>query len=70
MTIQPIIMVTGQALYHHHLKMQLMQRGLDVTSWKKDESEGVWVTYTTYYTYHCLCKNGMSQYREYNLSKN
>ena len=33
---------------------------------KKDERERVWVIYTTYYTYHCLCKNHI---REHNLSK-
>ena len=33
---------------------------------KKDENERVWVTHTTYYTYHCLCKSHM---REHNLSK-
>ena len=36
---------------------------------KKDENERVWATYTTYNTYHCLCKNCMSEYREHNLSK-
>ena len=36
---------------------------------KKDESDRVWVTYTTYYTYHYLCKHHMSEYREHNLSK-
>ena len=25
--------------------------------------ERVWVTYTTYRTYHCLCKNHMNEYR-------
>ena len=33
---------------------------------KKDERERVSVIYTTYYTYHCLCKNHI---REHNLSK-
>ena len=27
---------------------------------EKDETDKAWVTYTTYYTYHYLCKNGMS----------
>ena len=30
---------------------------------EKDEIDRVWVTYTTYYTYHYLCKNHMSEYR-------
>ena len=30
---------------------------------EKDESDRVWVTYTTYFTYHYLCKNHMSEYR-------
>ena len=36
---------------------------------KKNESDRVWVTYTTYYTYHYLYKNNMSEYREHNLRK-
>ena len=28
-----------------------------------DESDRVWVTYTTYKTYHYFCKNHMSEYR-------
>ena len=38
---------------------------------KIDESEKIWITYTTYYTYHYLCKNHMREYRyrEHNLSK-
>ena len=36
---------------------------------RKNENEKVWVTYTTHYTYHYLCKNHMSAYREHNLSK-
>ena len=36
---------------------------------EKDESDRAWVTYTTYFTYHCLSKNRMSEYRENNLSK-
>ena len=30
---------------------------------EKDETDKVWVTYTTYETYHYLCKNHMSEYR-------
>ena len=30
---------------------------------EKDEIDRVWVTYTTYKTYHYLCKNHMSEYR-------
>ena len=29
---------------------------------EKDESERVWVTYTTHRTYHYLCKNHMNEY--------
>ena len=36
---------------------------------EKDESDRAWVTYTKYYSYHYLCKNHMSEYREQNLSK-
>ena len=36
---------------------------------EKDESDRVWVPYTTYKTYHFLCKNHMSEYREHSLSK-
>ena len=36
---------------------------------EKDERERVGVTYTTYYTYHYLCKNHISEYREHSLSK-
>ena len=30
---------------------------------EKDESDRVWVAYTTHETYHYLCKNHMSEYR-------
>ena len=30
---------------------------------EKDESQRIWVTYTTYKTYYYLCKNHMSEYR-------
>ena len=36
---------------------------------EKDESDRAWVTYSTYYTYHHLCQNHMSEYREHNLSE-
>ena len=35
---------------------------------EKDESDRAWVTYSTYYTYHYLCKNHMNEYRGHNLS--
>ena len=36
---------------------------------EKNERERVGVTYTTYYTYHYLCKNHISEYREHSPSK-
>ena len=62
MTIQPIIGITGQVLYHHYPKMQLKECGNYIVK-EKDEIERVWVTYTTCKTYHDLCKNHMSEFR-------
>ena len=30
---------------------------------EKDESDRAWVTHTTYYTYHYLCRSDMSEYK-------
>ena len=36
---------------------------------EKHESDRAWVTCTTYYTYHYLCQNHMSEYKKHNLSE-